>query len=71
MSAKEQSVKPRAFRIKQVVDYVNISRSQIYSMMAEGTFPKGAKVNGLLLWDKAVLDKWVEEIITPQNTCGK
>lgn len=52
----------KLLKIKDVMFIVSLSRSFIYKLMSEGSFPKPIKIKGSALWVAADVDKWVEDI---------
>jgi prophage regulatory protein len=49
----------RLLPLAAVLERVPISRSRIYEMIAEGSFPAPAKIGKRSLWSQARLDAWI------------
>lgn len=48
-------------RLADVKQYVRLSKSQIYALVARGDFPKPFKLSARASgWDAAAVDRWVE-----------
>lgn len=49
-------------RCNQVTQITGLSRSSIYAMMAEGTFPKQHRIGRrAVAWLKSDIDAWIEQ----------
>jgi len=46
---------------------VGISGATIYRKVADGTFPKPAKVAARSLWPSPKIDEWIASVIESQN----
>tara|TARA_Y100000389_G_scaffold200434_1_gene240819 strand:+ start:2010 stop:2243 length:234 start_codon:yes stop_codon:yes gene_type:complete len=49
------------FRTKQLIKLLSISKSTIYGWIKNNKFPKGTKINGITVWRKETIDKWIEQ----------
>ncbi len=50
---------PALFTYAQLTAYVGLTRSRIYSLMREGTFPRPVKVGKSSRWPKVQIDQWI------------
>ena len=51
------------YRRKEVESLTGLSRSSIYKMMAEGTFPKPVHLTAkAVAWRDSDLNKWISEL---------
>ena len=58
-----QTTSFRALRLPQVIDKINVSRSQIFRMIKAGTFPPShnlSETGSIVAWDEAAIDAWLE-----------
>ena len=47
-------------RLRQVIAKTTLSRSKIYGMMKEGTFPKSYNLGGrMVAWKVSDIDEWM------------
>lgn len=54
----------RLLRLKQVVLKVGLSRSQIYKLIAKGSFPEQIKIGPKIsAWSEQTIDQWVSRQI--------
>ena len=54
----------RLLRLKQVVIKVGLSRSQIYKLIAKGSFPEQIKIGPKIsAWSEQTIDQWVSRQI--------
>lgn len=54
----------RLLRLKQVVSKVGLSRSQIYKLIAKGSFPEQIKIGPKIsAWPEHTLDQWISRQI--------
>ncbi len=50
----------RYFRLKELTNYVKISRASIFRLLRKGEFPQPIRLGQrLLIWDKVEIDKWM------------
>ena len=50
----------RLLRLKQVVLKVGLSRSQIYKLIAKGSFPQQTKIGPKIpVWPEHSIDQWI------------
>ena len=56
--------KNRLLRLKQVVLKVGLSRSQIYKLIAKGSFPEEIKIGPKIsAWPEQTIDQWISRQI--------
>lgn len=49
-------------KIQDVIVLTSLSRATIYRMMAEGEFPRSAKISkNRIAWEEAAINKWVKQ----------
>jgi len=53
----------RLLRIKQVIDFVGLSRAQIYKLCREDKFPKFHKIGGTTVWQLSEIQKYIQKIV--------
>lgn len=54
----------RLLRLKQVVLKVGLSRSQIYKLIAKGSFPQQIKIGPKIsAWPEQTIDQWISRQI--------
>ena len=54
----------RLLRLKQVVLKVGLSRSQIYKLIAKGSFPEQIKIGPKIsAWPEQTIDQWISRQI--------
>lgn len=58
----------RFMSIAEVTSVAGISRSQIYSLIAAGEFPKQVKVGTSSLWLESEIQQWQEQRISERDT---
>lgn len=52
----------RLIRLPEVLDRVALSRSTVYSRIAEGSFPAPVRLGEKsVAWSEAAIDSWIEE----------
>jgi prophage regulatory protein len=65
MSTKITKTKTKILRRHEVEDIVGLSRSTLYSMMADATFPKPIKLGKRAVgWRDGDIDEWLESRAT-------
>ena len=58
----------RLLRLKQVVLKVGLSRSQIYKLIAKGSFPEQIKIGPKIsVWPEHTLDQWINSHLNDRN----
>ena len=51
----------KLYRISQLVDRLNISKSTIYLWVSEGKFPPSFKIgDGTSVWHEGAINSWIE-----------
>ena len=60
----------RVIKIKEVLDRTQVSRSQVYSLIAEGKFPKPIKLGGGRSsgWISSEVDQWIDDRILERDS---
>ncbi|WP_153164312.1 helix-turn-helix transcriptional regulator [Stenotrophomonas nematodicola] len=61
------SYEARLLTLTDVKSRVGISGATIYRKMADGTFPKPAKVGARSLWPSPKIDEWIASVLDSQN----
>jgi predicted DNA-binding transcriptional regulator AlpA len=59
---EHQATSFRALRLAQVIDKINVSRSQIFRMVKDGTFPPShnlSETGSIVAWNEAEIDIWL------------
>ena len=51
---------PRAMRADRAANYLSMSKSQFLKLVDEGRLPKPKRLGGIVFWDRAKLDEFVE-----------
>jgi predicted DNA-binding transcriptional regulator AlpA len=51
---------PRAMRADRAAAYLSMSKNSFLRLVADGVLPKGKKLGGIVFWDRAALDAFVE-----------
>jgi len=55
-------IQPKVLRMRQLVEYTNLSRAYIYQKISEGTFPPGFLISpGIRVFDKILVDAWLDK----------
>ena len=57
----------RLLTLSDVKSRVGISGATIYRKMADGTFPKPAKVGARSLWPSPQIDEWIASVVETQS----
>ena len=52
----------RLMRMRNLTEYLALSRAHIYQKITEGTFPPGHMISpGIRAWEKSVVDDWLDK----------
>jgi predicted DNA-binding transcriptional regulator AlpA len=51
---------PRAMRSDRAAAYLSMSESHFLKLVSEARLPKGKRLGGIVFWDRAALDSFVE-----------
>ena len=51
----------KVYRMKDLYKVTSAKPSTIYTWIREGYFPKPKKMQRISVWDKDIIDNWVEE----------
>ncbi len=51
---------PRALRAERAAAYLSMSTAQFLKLVDEGRLPKPKRLRGMVFWDRAKLDEFVE-----------
>jgi len=61
-------VSNRLLRLKHVVRKVGLSRSQIYKLIAKGSFPEQIKIGSKIsAWPEHAIDQWISHQVDHSN----
>jgi|TARA_B100000315_G_C14488991_1_gene546626 predicted DNA-binding transcriptional regulator AlpA len=59
---KDKKMKPKVLRMRQIIEYTNLSKSYIYQKIAEGTFPEGRLLSaGIRVFDTNQVDDFLDK----------
>ncbi|MEA2098646.1 MAG: helix-turn-helix domain-containing protein [Campylobacterota bacterium] len=53
----------KLLKIKQVVEYVSLSKAKIYELRREGKFPASIRVQGSVFWKHSDIQKYIKKVI--------
>ena len=53
----------RFMRMKQLTKYTSLSRAYLYNLIKETEFPSSITLNGIRMWEKLVIDEWLDSNI--------
>jgi predicted DNA-binding transcriptional regulator AlpA len=54
----------RMMRMRQLTDYLALSKAYIYQKISEGSFPEGHMLSpGIRAWQKSDVDSWINQRI--------
>jgi len=53
--------KRKLYRIKELPDILNMSKTNIYNRIKEGNFPTPQKIGGMSVWKPEVVEAWIEK----------
>jgi predicted DNA-binding transcriptional regulator AlpA len=54
----------RMMRMRQLTEYLALSKAYIYQKISEGTFPEGHVLSpGIRAWEKSDVDSWIDQRI--------
>lgn len=53
------------YRIKQLTEFLNISRATIYRLIKRRQFPAPKKLGGISVWTKEDIEEWVNIVTDP------
>ena len=53
----------RFMRMKQLAKYTSLSRAYLYNLIKETEFPSSITLNGIRMWEKLVIDEWLDSNI--------
>jgi len=52
---------PKVLRMRQLVEYTNLSKSYIYQKINDGEFPTGDLLSpGIRVWPQQKIDDWLD-----------
>ena len=55
---------PRLIRLKELINLVGLSKTTIYRMIAEGTFPRQIPLGcRVVVWNETEVNSWIEKQI--------
>lgn len=59
--AMKNNIQPRMMRMRQLTEYLNLSRAHLYQRITEGTFPPGRLISpGVRVWNTDSIEAWVD-----------
>ena len=61
-----QSTEQALFTFQDLTRYARVKRSQTYSLMRKGHFPKPIKIGKSSRWVKSHIDAWIAEQVAAQ-----
>ena len=50
----------RLLHLKEVLNRTSLSRTSIYRLMAEGTFPASVPLGSRVAWVEALVEEWIQ-----------
>lgn len=53
----------RLLHIREVLSRTSLSRSHVYRLMGEGTFPTSVKLGARTTWVESEIESWLQERI--------
>lgn len=57
-----EKIIPKFYRVSQLVEMLNVSKSSIYLWVSQGKFPKSFKIGGgTSVWSDLDISEWIEE----------
>lgn len=57
-------IQPRMMRMRQLTEYLALSKAYIYQKISEGSFPEGHMLSpGIRAWEKSDVDAWLDQRI--------
>ena len=57
-----EKIIPKFYRVSQLVEMSNVSKSSIYLWVSQGKFPKSFKIGGgTSIWSDQDISEWIEE----------
>lgn len=58
-------------RVPAVLDRTGFKRSKLYALVAEGRFPRPAKIEGCTVWPKSQIDAWIAERLASSDAAAR
>jgi len=56
-----EKIIPKFYRVSQLVEMLNVSKSSIYLWVSQGKFPKSFKIGGgTSVWSDLDISEWIE-----------
>ena len=59
--------KRKLYRIKELPDILNMSKTNIYNRIKEGNFPAAQKIGGMSVWTPDQIDSWIENELSEKR----
>ncbi len=57
-----KTIQPRIMRMRQLADYLAMSKAYIYKQISEGTFPEGHMLSpGIRAWETTSINAWLDK----------
>ena len=58
-----EKIIPKFYRVSQLVEMLNVSKSSIYLWVSQGTFPKSFKIGGgTSVWSDLDISEWIDSL---------
>jgi len=58
-----EKIIPKFYRVSQLVEMLNVSKSSIYLWVSQGKFPKSFKIGGgTSVWSDQDISKWLDSL---------
>ena len=58
-----EKIIPKFYRVSQLVDMLNVSKSSIYLWVSQGKFPKSFKIGGgTSVWSEIDISEWIDSL---------
>jgi prophage regulatory protein len=58
-----EKIIPKFYRVSQLVEMLNVSKSSIYLWVSQGKFPKSFKIGGgTSVWSEIDISEWIDSL---------
>ena len=58
-----EKIIPKFYRVSQLVEMLNVSKSSIYLWVSQGKFPKSFKIGGgTSVWSDLDISEWIDSL---------
>ena len=61
--AKTEQKRMELMTVKDVVERLGVSKTTLYDMIKNGSFPEGGKIGKQRRWSKDTVEKWIAEAV--------